>query len=166
MKAGQIARVTTGAPIPDGATAVVMVEDTTLVKTTEDGKEELTVEILGAASTGQNIREVGSDVEKGSVILKKGTEITASGGEIGVLASVGVREVSVYRKPVVGVLSTGDEVVGAEREGGTLRKGEIRDCNRPALLSVVESWGYEAVDLGVVKDKYVSRSSFLPNYIF
>ncbi|RPA88020.1 hypothetical protein BJ508DRAFT_1577 [Ascobolus immersus RN42] len=156
LQKGQISRVTTGAPIPDGATAVIMVEDTELYKVTEDGKEELEVKILGEATAGQNIREVGSDVAKGSVILRKGVEVTASGGEIGVLASVGVTQVAVYKKPVVGVLSTGDEVVDFDdkkRGPGELKMGEIRDSNRPALLSVIESWGYEAVDLGVVKDK-------------
>ena len=68
----------------------------------------------------------------GSIILRRGTEITAMGGEIGILACVGIGEVSVYRKPVVGVLSTGDEVVEFDRVEG-LRMGEIRDTNRPAL---------------------------------
>ena len=153
LKSGQIARITTGAPVPHGATAVVMVEDTKLIKTTEDNQEELKVEILASdMGVDENVRQVGSDVSVGTIILKQGTEVTAVGGEIGVLASVGISEVQVYRKPTVGVLSTGDEVVD-HFQSGILKVGEIRDSNRPALLAAIEAWGFEAVDLGIAKDK-------------
>lgn len=153
LQPGQIARITTGAPVPDGATAVVMVEDTKLIKTTEDGKEELEVEILASGmGVDENVRQVGSDISVGTTILKQGTEVTAVGGEIGVVASVGISEVQVYRKPVVGVLSTGDEVVDHFRPG-VLKLGEISDSNRPTLLAAIEAWGFEAVDLGITKDK-------------
>ena len=152
---GQVARITTGAPVPHGATAVVMVEDTRLIRATEDGKEELEVEILASdMGVEENIRQIGSDVAMGSVILARGTEISAMGGEIGVLASVGISDVEVYRKPVVGVLSTGDEVVEFDRVEG-LRMGEIRDSNRPTLGAALRGWGLEVVDFGIVKDMYV-----------
>jgi gephyrin len=130
-----------------------MVEDTVLKATTEDGKEEKEVEILtGDVKPGENVREVGSDVKAGSVVLEEGTEVTAVGGEIGLLASVGKAEVLAFRKPVVGVLSTGDEIVDHFRPG-PLQFGEVRDSNRPTLMSAVQSWGYEVVDLGIAGDK-------------
>jgi gephyrin len=156
LRIGEISRITTGAPLPPGATSVVMVEDTVLRSKTDDGEEEKEVEILtDAIKPGENVREVGSDVKAGDVIMKKGEGITAVGGEFGLLASVGTRELSVYRKPVVGVLSTGDEIVQHDREGD-LRLGEVRDTNRPTLLTAIKGTGFEAVDLGIASDKYVS----------
>lgn len=153
LRPGQIARITTGAPLPPGATSVVMVEDTVLKTSTDDGKEELTVEILAEdVVAGENVREVGSDIAAGSVILAKGEEVSTIGGELGLLASVGRSEVSIYKKPVVGVLSTGDEIVQHDRPGD-LRYGEVRDCNRPTILSAVRGWGFDAIDLGIARDK-------------
>jgi len=153
LKKGQIARITTGAPLPPGATSVVMVEDTVLKTMTEDGKEEKDIEILAdGVKDGENVREVGSDIKKHEVILEKGEEISAIGGELGLLASVGRAEVMVYKKPLVGVLSTGDELVEHDQPG-ELRLGEVRDCNRPTLMSAVRGWGFEVVDLGIAKDK-------------
>ncbi|KAK6345916.1 hypothetical protein TWF730_010258 [Orbilia blumenaviensis] len=153
LEAGQIARITTGAPLPPGATAVVMVEDTRIAKATEDGTEELEIEILASGLTElENVREVGSDMKTGDLLLRKGAEITAVGGEIGLLASVGIVEIEVYKKPVVGVLSTGDEIVPHDRDEA-LKVGEVRDSNRPTLLAAINARGYEAVDLGIAKDQ-------------
>ncbi|KIN00476.1 hypothetical protein OIDMADRAFT_165010 [Oidiodendron maius Zn] len=152
LGSGQVARITTGAPLPPGANAVVMVEDTNLKSATLDGKEELEVEIMADnVKPGENVREIGSDIEDGEVILRKGTEISTNGGELGLLASVGKAEVAVYKKPVVGILSTGDEIVQHSRPG-SLRLGEVRDCNRPTLMAAVKSYGFEAVDLGIARD--------------
>ncbi|MCJ1423765.1 hypothetical protein MMC29_001649 [Sticta canariensis] len=140
---GKIARITTGAPLPPGATAAVMVEDTVLRSLSDNGLEEKT--------PNENVREIGSDIKAGEIVLRKGEEITATGGELGLLASVGKAEVTVYQKPVVGVLSTGDEIVPYDQPG-YLRSGEVRDCNRPTLMTVVQGWGFEAVDLGIAKD--------------
>lgn len=153
LKTGQIARITTGAPLPPGATSVVMVEDTVLKTMTDDGEEEVEVEILAqGVKPGENVREIGSDTKQGEVILRKGEEISATGGELGLLASVGRAEVSIYKKPIIGVLSTGDEIVEHSRPGD-LRLGEVRDCNRPTIMSVVRGWGYEVIDLGIAGDK-------------
>ncbi|KAL1839788.1 hypothetical protein VTJ49DRAFT_1162 [Mycothermus thermophilus] len=161
LKMGEIARITTGAPLPGGATSVIMVEDTRLVSMTEDEKEEREVEILAqGVKEGENIREVGSDVDKGALILRKGEQVSAVGGEVGLLASVGVREVKVYRRPVVGVLSTGDEIVEHDR-AGELRLGEVRDTNRPGLIAAARDWGYEVVDLGIAKDQAGSLEEVL-----
>lgn len=158
---GKIARITTGAPLPPRATAAVMVEDTVLRSLSDNGREERTVEILtDKIQPNENVREIGSDIKAGEIILRKGEEITAIGGELGLLASVGKAEVSVYQKPVVGVLSTGDEIVPYDRPGD-LRSGEVRDCNRPTLMTVVRGWGFEAVDLGIAKDTYGHPSNNL-----
>jgi gephyrin len=153
LKEGEIARITTGAPLPPGADAVVMVEDTVLKSQTDDGKEEKEIEILADdVQAGENVREVGSDVKEGDTIMRKGEGITVVGGEFGLLASVGTAEVSVYKRPVVGVLSTGDEIIPHDRPG-PLKLGEVRDTNRPTLLTSVRGHGFEAVDLGIVSDK-------------
>jgi gephyrin len=153
LKEGQIARITTGAPLPPGATSVIMVEDTVLKSKTEDGNEEKEVELLASdVRAGENVREVGSDVKEGSTILQKGEQISAVGGEIGLMAAVGISEVRVYSRPVVGVLSTGDEIVNHDRPGA-LRPGEVRDTNRPTLISAARHWGYQAIDLGIASDK-------------
>jgi hypothetical protein len=161
LKEGEIARITTGAPLPPGADAVVMVEDTVLKSQTDDGSEEKEVEILtDEIKSGENVREVGSDVKSGDTILKKGEGITVVGGEFGLLASVGTREVSVYRHPVVGVLSTGDEIIPHDREG-PLQLGEVRDTNRPTLITAARSHHFEVVDLGIASDKYVHTSRII-----
>jgi gephyrin len=163
LKAGEIARITTGAPLPPGAVSVVMVEDTLLNAMTEDGKEEKLVEILAQnVQAGQNFREVGSDIKAGSMILQKGEEISTIGGELGLLASVGRAEVLVYRRPVVGVLSTGDEIVEHDRPGD-LCFGEVRDSNRPTVLAAVKSWGFEVIDLGVARDTSGALEEILRN---
>lgn len=155
LRDDEIARITTGAPLPPGAKSVVMVEDTIARGITADGKEELTVEVLtDELQIGENVRSIGSDVRKGDVILYKYDEITAVGGEIGLLCSVGATEVMVYEKPVVGVLSTGDELIESD-QWGPLRTGQVRDTNRPALLAAIRAWGYEVLDLGIAKDKSV-----------
>lgn len=155
LRIGEVSRITTGAPLPPGATSVVMVEDTVLRSLTEDGKEEQEIEILtDAIEAGENVREIGSDVKAGDVIMRKGEGISATGGELGLLASVAVREAKIYKKPVVGVLSTGDEIVPFDRPGG-LQLGEVRDTNRPTLITAISGSGFEAVDLGIASDKYV-----------
>jgi gephyrin len=131
-----------------------MVEDTILRSLTPDGKEEYEIEILtDETQPGENVREIGSDVRAGEVILRKGQTITAEGGELGLLASVGTVEVKVFRKPVVGVLSTGDEIINHDQRPGELRLGEVRDTNRPTLLALVRAQGFEAVDLGIASDR-------------
>lgn len=152
LEPGTIARITTGAPLPPNANAVAMVEDTVLASSTPDGAEEATVEILtGEIKPGENIREPGSDIALGSKILQKGDLITSVGGEIGLLAASGTKNVKVFRKPTIGVLSTGDELV-EHTNPNPLHGGQIRDSNRPSLLSCLTSWGFPTVDLGIARD--------------
>lgn len=152
LKPGTISRITTGAPLPPNANAVVMVEDTVLVSSTPDGKEEATIEILtGDIKPKENVREPGSDVALGSRILQKGDLITSVGGEIGLLAATGTKNVKVFKKPCIGVLSTGNELV-EHNVPVTIQGGQIRDSNRPSLLSCLASWGFPTVDLGIAHD--------------
>lgn len=151
---GTIARITTGAPLPPNANAVVMVEDTAIVSTTANGFEEATVEVLtDAIEAGENVREPGSDIPLNSLILPKGTSITSLGGEIGVLAAAGIRSVPVFTKPRIGVLSTGDEVTDIS-DPIPLSSGQIRDSNRPSLLSLLQGWNLcsAVIDLGIARD--------------
>ncbi|KXS17208.1 gephyrin-like protein [Gonapodya prolifera JEL478] len=147
---GQIARVASGAAVPEGADAVVMVEYTEVVRASQDGSLEEVVRVAGASRSGDNIREVGSDMAKGTPVLPKGTLITNIGGELGSLAASGRSKVLVHRKPRVGVLSTGNEVVEI---GETLGFGAVRDSNRPTLIAAVRGAGFEVVDLGIAKDE-------------
>src|SRR5690606_29069274 len=101
---------------------------------------------------GDNIREIGSDVKQGEKILSKGEKISGVGGELGLLAAVGVANVETYHSPVVGVLSTGDEIVEHDKPG-ELTLGEVRDTNRITLLYGVKQWEFEAVDLGIARDR-------------
>lgn len=156
LQENRIARITTGAPLPPGSNAVVMVEDTELKTKTDDGSEEAEIEILtDEIKLGENVREIGSDVQAGAVVMRAGEGISAIGGEFGLLASVGVQQVQVFQKPRVGVLSTGDEIVPHDRSGD-LQLGEVRDTNRPTLLTAVAAHGFEAIDLGIASDKFVS----------
>lgn len=153
LKPGQISRITTGAALPLGATSVAMVEDTVLVGVNKLTNEEEDVEILtDKIRLNENVREIGSDIGAGEVILRKGDEITAAGGALGLLASVGKSEVMVYEKPVVGVLSTGNEIVPHDRPEN-LQLGEVRDSNRPMIMAIVKSWGFEVIDLGIAPDE-------------
>jgi molybdopterin molybdotransferase len=138
---GEAVRIMTGAPIPPGADAVVMVERTEMA---EDGG---TVVILHTAAAGDHVRAPGEDVAAGTEVFPAGTKLAA--GHVGVLASIGLFDVPVYRRPRVGVLSTGDELVD---DGRPLQPGQIRDSNRHTLLALVRSAGCEPVDLGVAPD--------------
>uniref|UniRef100_A0A673LUC5 Gephyrin n=1 Tax=Sinocyclocheilus rhinocerous TaxID=307959 RepID=A0A673LUC5_9TELE len=139
--------VTTGAPIPCGADAVVQVEDTELLRESEDGTEELEVRILVQARPGQDIRPIGHDIKRGECVLAKATHMGPS--EIGLLATVGVTEVEVQKFPVVAVMSTGNELLNPEDD---LHPGKIRDSNRSTLLATIQEHGYPTINLGIVGD--------------
>ncbi|KAI4382195.1 hypothetical protein MLD38_008190 [Melastoma candidum] len=143
---GTVAYVTTGGPIPDGADAVIQVEDTELVL---DGSVDVKrVKIRVQVPQGADIRPVGFDIEKNAVVLKAGERIGAS--EIGLLATVGVTMVNVYPTPVVALLSTGDELV--EPTTKLLNRGQIRDSNRAMLLAAAVQHQCKVVDLGIAPD--------------
>lgn len=148
---GKCAYITTGAKLPQGADAVVKVEDTAAVDgadSTAFNAEEKSVRVLVGVRAGQSVRPVGYDIAEGATVLRAGETINAA--EIGLLATVGVAEARVIPCPRVGVMSTGDELV---EPGEKLSGGLIRDSNRSTLLAAVASMGAVPVDLGIVRDK-------------
>ncbi|MCK0113921.1 molybdopterin molybdotransferase MoeA [Ornithinimicrobium sp. F0845] len=136
---GSVWRILTGAPVPEGADAVVRVEDT-------DGRPR-EVLISRAPEVGDNIRPAGEDVRAGDVILRRGTRVGAP--QIAVLAAAGVAEVAVTGPVRVVVLSTGDELVPA---GQPVGPGQINDSNGPMLAALVRSAGAEVVHTGHLPD--------------
>ena len=138
---GCAVRIMTGAPVPPGADAIVMVEDT------EGSPTGDTVVVTATATVGQHIRPAGDDVNPGDPVIGFGTELTAA--HLGVLATIGVTEIEVVRRPRVGVISTGDELVD---DGSPLAPGQIRDSNRLTLRKLLESHGFETIDLGLAQD--------------
>ena len=136
---GEAMRIMTGAPMPGGADAVVMVERTTV--SVDGNRVAVEVEV----PVGNHVRGAGEDLRSGQEVFAAGTVLGPA--HIGVLASIGCRTVTVYQRLRVGVLSTGDELVE-----GTPAPGQIRDSNRDALLALVEELGVTGIDLGLVPD--------------
>ncbi|MGH9127054.1 MAG: molybdopterin molybdotransferase MoeA, partial [Acidimicrobiales bacterium] len=139
VKRGEAVRIMTGAPMPDGADAIAIVEVTTI-----DGEEVL---VRQPSVLGMSIRHPGGDIRAGQEVFPAGTAL--SPGHLGVLASIGWERVTVYRRPRVGVLSTGDELVLGS---APLQPGQIRDVNRITLLALCREAGFDAVDLGTARD--------------
>ena len=139
---GTAMRIMTGAPVPDGADSVIRVEDT------DRGDER--VLIIDARDAGRNVRPRGEDLRAGEVAARAGTPIGPA--QLGVLASVGAREVVVHRRPRVAVLSTGDEVVDLDAFDEVLAGRRIVSSNSYTLRAAVAESGAEAVDLGICPD--------------
>ena len=139
VSAGEAVRIFTGAFVPQGADSIVIQEDT------EDGGAH--VLIKEAPQRGRHIRPGGQDFRKGGVVLKAPKRLNAR--DIGVIAAMNLPRIEVSRCPVIGVLSTGDEVV---LPGDPIAEGQIVSSNGPALCAFITAHGGEAFDLGVVKD--------------
>lgn len=139
VAAGECVRIMTGALIPDGCDSVVMQEQ---VKADGD------IIVIGSGhKRGQNIRLVGEDIEQGAVVLARGQIIRAA--EMGLLASLGFSEVSVYRKLKIAIFSTGDELI---QPGMALAAGQIYDSNRYSLIGLLTELGVEIIDMGNIRD--------------
>ena len=139
VSAGECVRIMTGATIPAGSDSVVMQEQTKV-----DGDQ---VEFSAACKRGQNIRLVGEDIQQGAVVLAKGQRINAA--EMGLLASLGFAEISVFRKLKIAIFSTGDELV---QPGNVLAGGQIYDSNRFTLIGLLTELGAEILDMGNIRD--------------
>jgi putative molybdopterin biosynthesis protein len=143
VRTGVATTIATGGMLPRGADAVVMVEYTELIESS-DGPQ---LQIARAVVPGENVSYAGTDIAKGETVLRAGQLITSR--EIGVLAAMGLAEVAVYRRPRVAILSTGNEIVAP---GTPLRPGAVYDSNAAIIGAAVEELGGEPVQLGVVPD--------------
>ena len=141
---GTAAYITTGAPMPAGADAVVMVEDTQV----DDGEAgRRIVEILHAVRAGDDVRPVGVDIQPGQEVLAQGERLGPA--ELGLLATLGRERVRIYVAPRVAVMSTGDELVSP---GDAPQPGQIRDSNRTMILAALREANAIPVDLGIGSD--------------
>ncbi|XP_071487036.1 gephyrin-like [Diadema antillarum] len=153
---GHVIRLTTGAPIPKGADAVVQVEDTELVEEADDGRKEVAIRILSTPKCGQDIRPIGSDLQEGTVLLIPGTKLGPP--ELGLLASVGITKMQCYRKPLVGVCSTGNELTEPWEK---LPPGHIYDSNRTSMLAILKEMDMPTVDMGIAPDTVEATKDLL-----
>jgi molybdopterin molybdotransferase len=140
VEPGAAVRIMTGAPIPAGTEAVIMLEET---REFEDR-----IEALATPEPGEHIRLAGEDVAQGEVVFKAGHALTPAA--LGVLASLGIAEVSVHRRPRVAILGTGDELVPL---GEPLGPGQIHDSSAVALETLVAMLGAAPTRLGVARDE-------------
>jgi molybdopterin molybdotransferase len=138
---GQCVRIMTGALIPEGADAVIMQEQ---VEITDADK----IRVDADHRVGENIRQAGEDIAKGETVIDASARLSPA--DLGVLASLGIGQLQVKRKPVVAFFSTGDELVSI---GEPLEPGNIYDSNRYSLHGMLSSMAVDIIDLGVVKDE-------------
>ena len=151
LKAGTVARIFTGAPIPAGADAVVMQEDCTVLAQT-DGAGLSLVSINAMPLPGQWIRRAGEDVALGDVVMGKGTRLGPV--ELGLAASIGLAALSVVRRPRVALFSTGDELVMPGTVAPQdMRPGAIYNSNRFFLAALLRRLGCDVTDMGIVPDQ-------------
>lgn len=136
---GQCLQIATGAPLPDGATAVVMVEETE--------RSGDAVRVLSPVSPRQHVAQRGADLQSGQVVLERGAHLTPA--RLGALAAAGVVEIEVYARPTVAILSTGNELV---EPGTPLAPAQIYDINRYTLAAVAAAHGATAVTLPTAPD--------------
>ncbi len=144
----QAAEIFTGAPIPEGADAVVMIEDTQ--------RESDQIRVFKATPRNGNVMKAGSDIKKGETVLEKGRKLGAK--EIGAVASLGMNRVRVQRIPKVAVISTGPEVI---KPGNRLPPGKIYDINSYSLSAAVLKSGGKPIHLGIVKDEFSELQEIL-----
>ena len=137
LKNGECVKISTGGMLPKGANAAVMVEHT-------DNANGLCL-IYKSVAPYENVTKTGDDIALGKTALKKGTKITPA--EAGVLAALGVYEIPVYKKPLIAIISTGDEIVNGE-----IKQGKIRDINTFLLSAAVKQFGCDVFEYGAVRD--------------
>jgi molybdopterin molybdotransferase len=140
--AGECARIFTGAPLPEGADSVIRQEDT------DQGSD--TVTIVRDRDVGVNTRRIGEDIRKGTTVLTAGTELGPA--HLGVLASLAVAHPLVYRRPRIGILGSGDEIVDVDQPEEILSGRKIASSNTHTLVALVRQSGGEPVNLGIAAD--------------
>lgn len=147
IKAGEAARIATGGMLPEGADSVVMIEFSEAI-------DETAIEVTKSVAPGQHVVEKGEDFEKGKKVLIKGLKIRPQ--ETGLMAAFGVLTVKVYKRPVVGIISTGDEIVPVDVFPPA---GHIRDINTHSLSALVKTAGGLPLTFAIVKDDFGSLKS-------
>ena len=145
---GQAARIMTGAPVPKGADAVLMVEDTDFNNRNAGAVAPPTVKAFKSIKVGENVRTRGMDVKTGHKILFTGSRLRAQ--DLGLLAMLGTSNLPVYRKPNVALLSSGDELMPVESR---LRPGQVHDSNSYTLSALIAQAGCEVYSLGIAPDR-------------
>ena len=151
VRKGTCSEVGTGAPMPEGSDAVVMVEVTDI--------QENKVQILEAVTPGTNRALRGSDIQKGKFLLAEGTLLTAD--KIGALSAIGLKTISVFAKPTVAVISTGNELIKPDEE---LRHGKLYDINSESIANAVKSCGCIPLASTIAKDDYDSIKNKIDEY--
>ena len=139
---GEAVRISTGGMLPPGADSVVMIEHTEAI-------DDSTIEVYRSVAPGQNMVTIGEDIKKGEIILAAGNSIRPQ--EAGLLAALGRGEVAGFKRPGVGIISTGDEVVPVDQIPGP---GQVRDVNTYTLMNQVTQLGAVAIPYGIVGDDY------------
>ncbi len=147
LASGDAARIMTGAPVPEGADAVVPVEETNFDNRDAGTPAPEEVQIFRSAKSGSNIRPRGMDLRAGEVVLNQGRTLKPQ--DLGLLAMLGFAHVLVYRKPRIALFSSGDELLPVD---APLEEGKIRDSNSYTLAALMEEAGVEVLRLGVAKD--------------
>ena len=148
LQKGEAVRIFTGAPVPNDANAVVIQEKTTI--------KEKELEVHDEVSVQSNIRPKGEQIQKGEMALGKGTVLTPAA--IGFLTTLGITEVSVYTKPSIGIIATGNELAEA---GTELKHGQIYESNSLMLITALESLGYKDNEIYKVPDDFNSTRNLL-----
>ena len=149
-------RIMTGAPIPDGANAVVPFEQTNEIQQKSTKQHLDTIDILKPVKENDYIRFRGEDIKSGDNIFKKGTILRPS--EIGVLATLGFKDIPVIRKPKIAIISTGNELTDL---GEPIQLGKIYDANTYSIASSVEKYGGTPIIIGIAKDNEESLNDLL-----
>ncbi|MDM8524732.1 molybdopterin molybdotransferase MoeA [Desulfococcaceae bacterium HSG8] len=139
---GECARISTGGMLPEGSDSVVMIEHAEALDST-------TAEVYRSVAPGQHVIALGEDFKKGEIILSRGRKLRPQ--ETGLLAAFGRELVEVYKKPVIGIIATGDEVVPVEEKPGP---GQIRDMNTYTLSGMIKEAGALPLTFGIVRDNY------------
>ena len=140
------ARIMTGAPLPDGANAVIRFEETSEYLPAGDMADDRVL-IFSSVAAGDNVRLAGEDIKAGQTILQAGHQLRPQ--DVGVLAAIGQAQVAVYRRPRVAILATGDELVDVDEP---MTPGKIRNSNEYVQAAMVEKYGGEAIPLGIARD--------------
>ncbi len=157
---GQAARIMTGAQIPNGTDAVIPVEDTDFNSRDAGTIAPQTISFARKVDHGENIRLRGTDLKAGDIVLHKGRKLKPQ--DLGLLAMLGMANVSVYKIPRVALLSSGDELIEVDLP---LTDGKIHDSNSYALAAAIENAGAEVIRLGVAKDTHESVTTLLKKAI-